>query len=103
MARDKVRGGHVDVNGLDIIAADARGEKERPHGYGVYVLHGAFTLWNMQSDDSVVVSADLVGLSAGRDGAPVRGSGILSAARATRAAGSTCGVWKPMQSTAMVG
>ena len=77
MARDKVRGGHVDVNGLDIIAADARGEKERPHGYGVYVLHGAFTLWNMQSDDSVVVSADLVGLSAGRDGAPVRGSGIF--------------------------
>jgi len=77
LARDKVRGGHVDVDGLDIIAADARGEKERPHGYGVYVLHGAFTLWNMQSDDSVVVSADLVGLSAGRDGAPVRGSGIF--------------------------
>lgn len=77
LARDKVRGGHVDVNGLDIIAADARGESERPHGYGVYVLHGAFTLWNMQPDDSVVVSADLVGLSAGRDGAPVRGSGIF--------------------------
>ena len=53
LARDKVRSGHVDVNGLDIIAADARGERERPHGYGVYVLHGAFTLWNMQSDDSV--------------------------------------------------
>jgi hypothetical protein len=77
LARDKVRGGHVGVDGLDIIAADARGEKERPHGYGVYVLQGAFTLWNMQSDDGVVVSADLVGLSAGRDGAPVRGSGIF--------------------------
>ncbi len=77
LARDKVRGGHVDVNGLDIIAADARGEKERPHGYGVYVINGAFTLWNMQQDTSVVISADLVGLSAGRDGAPVRGSGIF--------------------------
>jgi hypothetical protein len=77
LARDKVRGGHVDVDGLDIIAADARGENERPHGYGVYVLHGAFTLWNMQADESVVVTADLVGLSAGRDGAPVRGSGIF--------------------------
>jgi len=77
LARDKVRGGHVDVNGLDIIAADARGEKARPHGYGVYVVNGAFTLWNMQQDTSVVVSADLVGLSAGRDGAPVRGSGIF--------------------------
>lgn len=77
LARDKVRAGHVDVNGLDIIAADARGETERPHGYGVYVINGAFTLWNMQQDTSVVVSADLVGLSAGRDGAPVRGSGIF--------------------------
>jgi hypothetical protein len=77
LVRDKVRGGHVDVDRLDIISADARGEKERPHGYGVYVLNGAFTLWNMQSDESVVVSADLVGLSAGRDGAPVRGSGIF--------------------------
>ena len=35
LARDKVRGGHVDVNGLDIIEADAREESERPHGYGV--------------------------------------------------------------------
>jgi hypothetical protein len=77
LARDKVRGGHIDVNGLDIIAADARGGKERPHGYGVHVVNGAFTLWNMQQDTSVVVSADLVGLSAGRDGAPVRGSGIF--------------------------
>lgn len=77
LARDKVRGGHVDVDGLEIVAADARGENERPHGYGVYVLHGAFTLWNMQPDDSIVVTADLVGLSAGRDGAPVRGSGVF--------------------------
>jgi len=54
LAGGKVRGGHIDVHGLDIIAADARGERERPHGYGVYVLHGAFTLWNMQEDASVV-------------------------------------------------
>ncbi len=85
LARDKVRGGHVDVNGLDIIAADARGENERPHGYGVYVINGAFTLWNMQQDTAVVVSADLVGLSAGRDGAPVRGSGIFVSGGGDRA------------------
>lgn len=77
LARDKVRGGHVDVNGLDIVAADARGAPERPQGYGVFVLQGAFTLWNMQQDTDVTISADLVGLSAGRDGAPVRGSGIF--------------------------
>jgi hypothetical protein len=28
-------------------AAYARAETESPHGYGVYVLHGAFTLCNM--------------------------------------------------------
>lgn len=77
LARDAVRGGHVDVNGLDIIAADARGFQERPHGYGVYVINGAFTLWNMQQDRDVILTADLVGLSAGRFGAPVRGSGIF--------------------------
>ena len=77
LARDKVRGGHVDVNGLDIVAADARGESERPNGYGVYVIQGAFTLWNMQPDETVAISANLVGLSAGRDGAPVLGSGIF--------------------------
>ncbi len=65
--------GYVDGR-LRYCSADARGEKERPHGYGVYVINGAFAL---ESDDGVVVSADRVGLSAGREGAPVRGSGIF--------------------------
>jgi hypothetical protein len=77
LARDKVRGGHVEVNGLDIVAADARAESERPHGYGVHVLHGAFTLWNMQREEDTALSADLIGISAGREGAPVRGSGVF--------------------------
>jgi hypothetical protein len=77
LVRDRVCGGHIEVDGLDIIAADARAETECPHGYGVHVLQGAFTLWNMQPDETVVVSADLAGLCAGRDGAPVRGSGLF--------------------------
>lgn len=77
LARDKVRGGHVEVRDLDIIAADARAETDRPHGFGVYVLQGAFTLWNMQDDSEAVVSADLVGISVGRNGGPVRGSGVF--------------------------
>jgi hypothetical protein len=90
LVRDELRAGHVEVDGLDILAADARAETERPHGYGVYVLHGAFTLWNMQAADGVVISAgnmqaadgvvisaDIVGISAGRQSAPVRGSGIF--------------------------
>lgn len=77
LAREHVRGGHVEVRGLDIVAADARGESDRPHGYGVYVLQGAFTLWNMQPDDDVVITADLIGISVGRSEAPALGSGIF--------------------------
>jgi hypothetical protein len=77
LARDMVRAGHVEAAGIDIVAADAREYQERPKGYGVEVIPGAFTLWNQQTDASVTVTADLVGLSAGRAGAPVRGSGIF--------------------------
>nr|MDP9124287.1 hypothetical protein [Pseudomonadota bacterium] len=77
LARDAVKSGHVDVDGLDIVAADARARTERPIGFGVHVLQGAFTLWNMQSDEGVTISAHLVGVSAGREGAPVRGSGVF--------------------------
>ena len=77
LARGAVRAGHVDVDDLDIEAADTRGQQDRPKGYGVEVLQGAFTLWNQQSDDTCVISARLKGLTAGRAGAPVIGSGIL--------------------------
>ncbi|QOT82036.1 hypothetical protein [Cupriavidus basilensis] len=77
LARDKVRAGHVAVDGLDVIAADARGQSDRPQGYGVHVTQGGFTLWNMQADPNVVISAQLKGLSAGRPTAPVLGSGIF--------------------------
>ncbi|OZI34181.1 hypothetical protein CAL29_11580 [Bordetella genomosp. 10] len=77
LARDQVRGGHVEVHDIDIVAADARGYDERPKGYGVEVIPGAFTLWNQQTDPAVTITADLTGLSAGRAGAPVRGSGIF--------------------------
>ena len=82
VARDEVRGGHVEVAGLDIEAADARGCQERPKGYGVEVITGAFTLWNQQPDPSVTITADLTGIAAGRAGAPVRGSGIFAAGSA---------------------
>lgn len=47
LARDEVKSGFVEVDGLEIAAADAREERERPLGYGVDVLQGAFTLWNL--------------------------------------------------------
>jgi hypothetical protein len=73
LARDQVRGGHVEAENIDIVAADARDCDERPKGYGVEVIAGAFTLWNQHDDTDVAITADLVGLTAGRAGAPVRG------------------------------
>jgi len=77
LARDKIRAGHVEVRNLDIMAADSRSGTERPNGFGVFVLQGAFTLWNLQSDPAARVTADISGLSAGRANAPVLGSGVF--------------------------
>ena len=77
LARDRLREGHLEVHHLDIVSADAHAESERPDGYGVSVRQGAFTVWNMQSDDTSLLTADLRGLSAGRLGRPVFGSGIF--------------------------
>jgi len=79
LAGDRVRGGHVVVEGLDVAAADVRDHAERPALLGVGALQGAFTLWNRQPDSAVVVTAELRGLSAGRAAAPVRGSGVFVA------------------------
>src|SRR5580698_8048697 len=79
LAKDKVRSGHVEAENVDVASADARGFTERPKGYGVEVIPGAFVLWNQQADQKVTITADLKGLTAGRAGAPVRGSGIFVA------------------------
>jgi hypothetical protein len=79
VADGRVRAGHVEVDGLDIVAADTRDRAERPALLGVGVLQGAFTLWNRNSDAAAVLTADLRDVGAGRDGAPVRGSGVFVA------------------------
>jgi hypothetical protein len=82
-ARDRIKSGRVEVRGLDIIEADARGATERPHGYGVFVLQGAFTLWNLQPDPEVKITANISRLSVGRQSAPVLGSGVFVAGQAS--------------------
>jgi hypothetical protein len=68
--------GHVAVDGLTVATADLRGRELRPHGFGVDVLQGAFTLWNRGTGQ---VTATLTGISAGTAGRPVRGSGVFVA------------------------
>ncbi len=77
LAADRVQGGHIEAHDIDVVAADARGHAGRPSGYGVEVIPGAFTVWNQQADAAVTITADLTGISAGRAGAPVQGSGVF--------------------------
>jgi hypothetical protein len=70
------RGGHVRVENLHIERADVRGRAVRPHAYGVDAMQGAFTLWNTHTED-VVITAELLNLSAGSVESPVRGSGVF--------------------------
>jgi hypothetical protein len=77
VAKEKVRKGRVEVDGRDVRSADTGHEQERPRGYGVSVFQRAFTLWNMQPDEDVALTADLINLGAGRFGASIRGSGIF--------------------------
>ena len=77
LAQGNAKGGHVDARDILVEAADARGFDERPSGYGVEIVPGAFTLWNLQGDPAAIVTADLVGITVGRAGAPVRGGGVF--------------------------
>ena len=77
LASNHVRAGRVAARNVDIVSADARAYGDRPKAYGVEVINGAFTVWNQQTDPSVKITVDLVGISAGRPDAPVQGSGVL--------------------------
>jgi hypothetical protein len=79
IASDNVRAGHVEAKDVDVVAGDARGYDRRPAGYGVEVIPGVFTVWNQQADRGARITAELRGISVGREGAPVRGSGVFVA------------------------
>lgn len=67
----------VEADQVDVVACDARFYNERPQKYGVSVLPGAFTVYNVNSDAGSQLTASLTAISAGRPNAPVFGSGVL--------------------------
>ena len=69
----------VDIEGLDIYAADARHWLEQPQKYGVNVLQGALTIYNMNGDAESLVSVQARKVAIGRKNQPVSGSGIFIA------------------------
>jgi hypothetical protein len=94
LARNQVRSCHVEAENGDVLAADARGYSERPKGYGVEVIPGAFTLWNQHVDRGVTMTADLTGLTA---------AASLSPVEAILEVGWPRAAWKPALSAATAG
>jgi hypothetical protein len=76
LAEENVRAGHVQIEGLHVTEADLRGRTRRPHGFGVDALQGGLTVWNRQSDP-VIITAEVLDVSAGTERTPVRGSGVF--------------------------
>ena len=79
IAEDQAFGGHVDATNVIVERADATGYDERPRGFGVEVIPGAFMIWNRQDDSASLITADLDGIGVGLAGHPVHGSGIFIA------------------------
>lgn len=77
LAEDAVRAGHVQIEGLTVQEADVRGRSRRPHGFGVEALQGGLTVWNLQSDPAVTITAEVLDVVAGTKETPVRGSGVF--------------------------
>jgi hypothetical protein len=76
-AEGSVRAGRIEADGVHVAEADTRGRADRPTGFGVEALQGAFTLWNRQPDTAVVLTARLENISAGSAEAPVHGGGVF--------------------------
>lgn len=77
VADGNVHGGRVVADDVTVEAADVRGRFDRPHGFGVDALQGAFTIWNRQADPAVTVTARLTNIAVGSATTPVRGSGVF--------------------------
>lgn len=76
-AQGNVRAGRIEADGVHVAEADTRGRADRPTGFGVEALQGAFTVWNRQADAGVALTARLENISAGSEATPVRGGGVF--------------------------
>jgi hypothetical protein len=77
LAKGKLVAGHVEVNGLDVIRADVLSQTERPHAWNVDILQGGLTIWSLHEDPKILLTANVVGFSAGRQSHPVLGCGVF--------------------------
>ena len=70
---------NIIINDVDVISSDSRHYIEQPQKYGVNVLQGALTVYNLNPNDKSNIDLQVNNLSIGRKNAPVSGSGIFIA------------------------
>lgn len=77
ITRVGVEKANVVIDNVDIHSADTRHYLEQPQKYGVNVLQGALTIYNINPDSKSALSVTVSNLSIGRKNAPVTGSGVF--------------------------
>jgi hypothetical protein len=77
IARVGVEKANVVIDNVDIHSADTRHYLEQPQKYGVNVLQGALTIYNINPNTDSLLSVAISNLSIGRKNAPVSGSGVF--------------------------
>lgn len=77
ITRVGVEKANIVIDNVDIHSADARHYLEQPQKYGVNVLQGALTIYNINPDPKSLVSVAVSNLSIGRKNAPVSGCGVF--------------------------
>ncbi len=77
ITRVGVEKANVVINNVDIHSADARHYLEQPQKYGVNVLQGALTIYNINPNADSLLSVSVRNLSIGRKNAPVSGCGVF--------------------------
>lgn len=79
LIRAGVNKGEILLDQINIIASDSRHYLEQPQKYGVNVLQGALTIYNLNPDENSLIQVTITNLSIGQKNAPVTGSGIFIA------------------------
>ena len=77
--RNDVGKGKITLNDVDINYAETRHYLEQPQKYGVNVLQGALTIYNLNPNEESNIDVNISNLSIGRKNSPVSGSGVFIA------------------------
>lgn len=79
LSKSKMDNTFLNLKNVNVLAADTRGYLEQPQKYGVNVLQGALTIYNLNPDKDSLITVEAKKISIGQKNAPVIGSGVFIA------------------------